>query len=128
MKIEQIKDDEKKKEITRAVLEALPEWFGIPEAREEYIEKSAGRLFWCAYEDGQAVGFLYLNETGKATAELYVMGILKAYQRKGIGRLLFDAAKETARRTDFAPALCPKARIFPCLFAQRPLPTMMIAT
>ena len=70
MKIEQIKDDEKKKEITRAVLEALPEWFGIPEAREEYIEKSAGRLFWCAYEDGQAVGFLYLNETGKATAEL----------------------------------------------------------
>lgn len=102
MKIEQIKDDEKKKEITRAVLEALPEWFGIPEAREEYIEKSADGLFWCAYEDGQAVGFLYLNETGKATAELYVMGILKAYQRKGIGRLLFDAAKETAREQGYS--------------------------
>ena len=102
MKIEQIRDDDKKKEATRAVLEALPEWFGIPEAREENIEKSAGRLFWCAYEDGQAVGFLYLNETGKATAELYVMGILKAYQRKGIGRLLFDAAKETAREQGYS--------------------------
>ena len=43
-----------------------------------------------------------MNETGKATAELYVMGILKAYQRKGIGRLLFDAAKETAREQGYS--------------------------
>ena len=102
MKIEQIRDDDKKKEVTREILEALPEWFGIPEAREEYIEKSAGGLFWCAYEGEQAVGFLCLNETGKATVELYVMGILKAYHRKGIGRLLFDAAKETAREQGYS--------------------------
>lgn len=38
------------------------------------------------------------------------------------------AAKETARRTDFAPALWPKARIFPCRFAQRPLPSIIMAT
>ena len=37
MKIIKVVDDEKKKKITRSILEALPEWFGIVEAREEYI-------------------------------------------------------------------------------------------
>ncbi len=37
MEIRQITDDEEKKNITRQILEALPDWFGIPEAREEYI-------------------------------------------------------------------------------------------
>ena len=43
MKIIQIANDEDKKYITRNILEALPEWFGIPEAREEYICNSAGK-------------------------------------------------------------------------------------
>lgn len=44
MKIEirQIEHAEEKRTICRAILEALPEWFGIPEAREEYIRESAG--------------------------------------------------------------------------------------
>ena len=37
MKIIKVINDEDKKKITRAILEALPEWFGIVEAREEYI-------------------------------------------------------------------------------------------
>ena len=47
MKIEirQIEHAEEKRTICRAILEALPEWFGIPEAREEYIRESADRLF-----------------------------------------------------------------------------------
>ena len=43
--IKQIFDENEKKQIARHVLEALTDWFGIPEAREEYIEKSAGQLF-----------------------------------------------------------------------------------
>ena len=35
MHIIQIANDEDKKRITRNILEELPEWFGIPEAREE---------------------------------------------------------------------------------------------
>lgn len=34
MKIIKVINDEDKKKITRAILEALPEWFGIVEARE----------------------------------------------------------------------------------------------
>ena len=37
MKIIEITDTMQKQAITRQILEALPEWFGIAEAREEYI-------------------------------------------------------------------------------------------
>lgn len=94
--IRQITDNLEKSEVTRTVLEALPEWFEIPEAREEYIRDSKDKLFFCAYDAGAPAGFLYLKETGKDTVELAVMGVLKEYHRKGIGTKLFNAAKETA--------------------------------
>ena len=72
MKIIKVINDEEKK-ITRAILEALPEWFGILEAREEYILDSVGKDFFCAMEKDKVVGFLYLKQTGKDTVELAVM-------------------------------------------------------
>jgi len=96
MEIRQITDDSKKQNVTRLVLEALPEWFGIPEAREKYIAESINQIFFCAFESDKPVGFLYLKETGKDTVELYVMGVLREFHRKGIGRELFTRAKETA--------------------------------
>ena len=47
MKIIKVIDDEEKKKITRAILEALPEWFWIIDAREEYILDSVGKDFIC---------------------------------------------------------------------------------
>lgn len=96
---EQITEKADKAAISRLILEALPEWFGIPEAREEYINDSQGQLFFAAF-DGEGkerpVGFLCLKETGKETAELAVMGVRKEYHRQGIGRELFSAAKRCA--------------------------------
>ena len=82
MKIIQVTNDEEKKAIAKNILEELPEWFGIPEAREEYIRNSAGKTFFCAEENEKAVGFLYLKQTGKDTVELAVIGVLKEYHRK----------------------------------------------
>lgn len=96
MTVKQISDDQGKKKIARCILEALPDWFGIPEAREEYISGSAGRMFFAAYDGEQPIGFLYLKETGKNTVELAVMGVRKEHHRQGIGRALFAAAKKTA--------------------------------
>ena len=42
------------------------------------------------------MGFLCLKETGKDTVELAVMGVLKNYQRNGIGRQLLETAKDIA--------------------------------
>lgn len=94
MDIIQIQDDAEKKNVTKCILEALPEWFGIPEAREEYIQDSSEKNFFCAYNDKKPVGFIYIKQTGKDTVELACMGVLKEYHRSGIGRELFESAKK----------------------------------
>lgn len=102
MKIKQLANNLEKQNVTRLILEALPDWFGIPEARENYITESTDKIFFCAYEKDKPVGFLYLKETGNATVELYVMGVLIEYHRNGIGRELFDNAKEAAREKGYS--------------------------
>lgn len=95
MRIEQISEKSEKETIVRQILEALPEWFEIPEAREEYISHSREQVMLSAMEDnGKPIGFICLKETGRDTAELAVMGVLKEFHRLGIGRSLFGAAKE----------------------------------
>lgn len=102
MEIRQITDDVEKGRVARLVLEALPEWFGIPEEREGYVAGCAGLPFSCAYDDNRPVGFLCLRETGDATVELYVMGVLKEHHRRGIGRALFLRAREAAEELGYA--------------------------
>lgn len=102
MSVKRISDDQEKKNIARCILEALPDWFGIPEAREGYISGSGGTIFFAAYDGELPIGFLYLKETGKSTVELYVMGVRKEYHRQGIGRELFGEAKKAAREAGYA--------------------------
>ena len=102
MNITKLTNNAEKQTITRLILEALPDWFGIPKAREEYIEGSKDNIFFCAYAEEKPVGFLYIKETGKDTAELAVMGVLKEYHRKGIGRALFEHAKAAAREAGYS--------------------------
>ena len=98
-----ITDSWEKMRIAREILEALPEWFGIPEARENYIKNSADQLFFTfRAESGEELGFLTLAPTGKDTVELAVMGVKKEHHREGIGRALFLAAKTAAREAGFS--------------------------
>ena len=94
--IRQVTEPAEKAKISREILEALPDWFGVKESREAYIRESAPQPFFAAFEAGQAIGFLCLKETGKATMELAVMGVKQAYHRSGVGRALFSAAKHYA--------------------------------
>lgn len=102
MVVRQVFEDTEKRSITKFILEALPDWFGIPEAREEYIRDSKGKIFFCACLENRPIGFLYLKQTGKDTLELAVMGVLKEHHRKGIGKALFDAAKDVACKSGFS--------------------------
>ena len=95
--IVEIKDSKEKQALARKILEALTDWFEVEESREEYISESADQTFFAAMEKEKAVGFLCLRETGKATVELAVMGVLKDHHRSGIGRQLVEKAIETAR-------------------------------
>ncbi len=102
IKIIEEKEVNQKQRIAREILEALPDWFGIPEAREQYIKESADQPFFAAYDSNKPVGFLCLKETGKETVELCVMGVLKDYHRKGIGRKLFEQAREKAKQAGYS--------------------------
>ncbi len=117
--LRKITDAEEKKAIVRNILEALPDWFGIPESRENYIAESVEEIMVAAEVDvsgagsddaaasnangayitstgKKAAGFLCLKQTGKETIELAVMGVLMEYHRSGMGRALFEEARRIA--------------------------------
>ena len=100
--IEQIQDAGLKRTISRNILEALHDWFEMDESREKYIANCAGWLFFAAKEQNDYAGFLCLKETGRETVELAVMGVLKEYHRKGLGRALFEEAKKTAVKDGYS--------------------------
>lgn len=102
MHIKQIDSDVVKESITNSILKSLPDWFGIPEAIEEYGVDSGGKPFFCAFDGEVPIGFLYLKETGRYTVELAVMGVLREYHRQGIGRKLFEEAREKARQMGYS--------------------------
>lgn len=100
--VQTVTDRAEKQKIARQVLEALPEWFSLEEGRERYIEESVGQPFFAAFVEGKPAGFLCLKETGKATVELAVMGVKKEFQRRGLGRGLFQAAKLYAAKRGYS--------------------------
>ena len=93
----EITDSNEKQAIARKVLEALTDWFEVEESREEYISGCINWTFFAAKEEEEAVGFLCLKETGEATVELAVMGVMKEHHRSGVGRQLVERAKEAAK-------------------------------
>ena len=97
-----VQDVAEKQRIARLILEALPDWFGIPEARETYIRESADQLMVASWDGDVPNGFLCLKQTGRDTVELSVMGVLQEYHRKGTGRALFEKAKEAAVRMGYS--------------------------
>ncbi len=44
MDIRQMINNAEKQQVVRLILDALPEWFGIPESREEYIKESTDKF------------------------------------------------------------------------------------
>ena len=93
IEIRQVEDPDEKAEVTRKVMHALPAWFSPPED----IEKKAGTHrdfpFFAAY-DGAAVGFIALKIHNAFTADIYVIGVLEGYHRRGVGRRIILAAEK----------------------------------
>lgn len=99
--IARIDDRDRRAEIARAILEALPDWFGNEAAREDYIAKSRDWPFFAAFEEDAPVGFLCLKPTGRETVELSVMGVLERCHRRGYGKQLLAAAMALAREQGY---------------------------
>jgi GNAT superfamily N-acetyltransferase len=86
----------------KAVLLALPEWFGIPEYLDRYAaETEVFPTVGAFAEDGSLVGFVTLHSHNQYTNELHVIGVLPEHHGKGVGRLLVNYAIERSRNDGF---------------------------
>lgn len=75
------------------ILADLPMWFGIEEANKNYAEKAEALPTFIASIGGRVVGFMSLLVHSPQSAELYVLGVLREYHRKGIGKMMLDASE-----------------------------------
>lgn len=92
-----IKDANQKATIVADVLLDLPEWFGLPESTQAYIDQSKDLTLFAATRDNEIIGFITLKETSPETAEIHCMGIKKKYHRLGIGTQLHQAIESYAK-------------------------------
>lgn len=101
VELKEIFDKKEKKKIAREILTNLPEWFGLPESTEEYINESKDKPFIASFVDGEVAGFVVLNETSEDCAEIFVMGIKKEFHRMGIGRMLNEEYETMAKKMGY---------------------------
>ncbi len=92
--IRAVSKNNEKCSICEQVLRALPNWFGIEEAIREYINGAKENTFLSAYVGDTPIGFLSVKEHNEFTSEIYVVGILKEFHRRGIGKRLIKATEE----------------------------------
>ena len=90
----ELDDPAERSRLAEAVLRDLPEWFGIEEATQGYIDAAATLPTFVAEQDA---GFLCLKQHTPRAAELYVMGVRREHHRQGIGRALVAAAESWCR-------------------------------
>lgn len=88
--------------ICREILDDLPEWFGIPEAKAAYIAACDSLPMFVATIEGKPRGFVSLKRHTDFAAEVYVMGVIRAYHRRGIGTALIEASVRWAKAQDLA--------------------------
>jgi GNAT superfamily N-acetyltransferase len=80
------------------ILCALPDWFGIEEAVENYLKDINALPTFLAVEQGRTIGFLTLKQHTPFAAELLVMGVYPEIRRGGVGRLLVNTAEDWLRK------------------------------
>ena len=100
--IEKVKDANQKMAVVAEVLKDFPEWFGIPESTQAYIEGAKDLQVWAAYQESDLAGFVSLSYSSEDCAEIDCIGVKKAHQGRGIGsRLLATLESEASKNVDF---------------------------
>ena len=96
--IEEVKYENQKKAVVAEVLKDLPEWFGIPESTQAYIEGATTLQVWVAYQESDLTGFISLSYSSEDCAEIDCLGVKKAYQGRKIGSQLLATLESEARK------------------------------
>ena len=87
-RIVEITDPDYKSDLCHRVLSDLPQWFGIPEANQNYSREVKIQRFFAVFDGKKEVGFAAFKMNNAYVAELVVMGIFPTYHRMGFGSAL----------------------------------------
>jgi diadenosine tetraphosphate (Ap4A) HIT family hydrolase/GNAT superfamily N-acetyltransferase len=82
----------------RRILDALPSWFGIPEAVDSYVSMADSSPAVIASVDGADVGILTTVVHNPYAAEVHLMAVLPEHHRRGIGRSMLEHAEQALVR------------------------------
>lgn len=100
--IEEVMNEAQKMAVVAEVLHDLPEWFGIPESTQAYIEGAKDLQVWAAYQEGDLLGFVSLSYSSEDCAEIDCLGVKKSSQGQGIGReLITTIEREAVKQVDY---------------------------
>jgi catechol 2,3-dioxygenase-like lactoylglutathione lyase family enzyme/GNAT superfamily N-acetyltransferase len=72
----------------RRILDALPDWFGIPEAVDDYVATADRTPSVIASVAGVDVGIVTVVRHSPHAAEIHLMAVLPEHHRRGIGRAM----------------------------------------
>lgn len=76
------------------ILRSLPNWFGIESAIVDYVKNSEKFPMITAKKGDINIGFLSLKKHSDFCSEVYVMGVLPAFHRQGVGEALLNEAEK----------------------------------
>jgi ribosomal protein S18 acetylase RimI-like enzyme len=98
-----VEDPATRSRVAGTILHALPEWFGLPESTERYVEEAAELETLVAGPPDEPLGFLTLRQHTPYATEIHVMGVAREHHRRGVGRALVRAALAAlaARRVEY---------------------------
>jgi ribosomal protein S18 acetylase RimI-like enzyme len=99
-KIMKINDANKKTEYANTILRKLPEWFGLEEGLQEYVNTVYKYHFWAAFDHDSCIGFFVGKTHYNRTGDIYVCGIDPKYHRRGIGTLLYKEMEKYFKRNN----------------------------
>jgi GNAT superfamily N-acetyltransferase len=78
-------------DLCRALLDTVPDWFGIPEANDSYVAFADTHETWtAAAADGTVVGLISGQTHFADTAEIEVIAVRPEWHRGGVGRALVE--------------------------------------
>ncbi len=97
----EIKFIEENKDIfVEPILRSLPEWFGIEESTQAYINGVKDKPLWVAFENEKPIGFISLKKHFKKSYEVYIMGLYPDFHGRGIGKRLLNDAETYLKDLD----------------------------
>ena len=98
IEIREVRDANQKMAVVAQVLKDLPEWFGIPESIQAYIEGATTLQVWAAYQESDLTGFVSLSYSSEDCAEIDCLGVKKSYQGRKVGSQLLATLESEARK------------------------------